>query len=93
MQRDLPLNLAMKLLRVLISKEMIETETFYWNLYGTEPEMPNFWFKPTNLQVEWYNDNPDRGGFTNYEYFTPEDAVSLLMKVKDDYDNFTRKQT
>lgn len=93
MQRDLPLNLAMKLLRVLISQEEVETDQFYWNLYGTNLDMPNFWWKSTNLQVEWYNDNPDRGGFTNYEYFTPEEATVLLLRVKESYDNFTGKQT
>lgn len=86
MERDLPLNLAMKLLRVLISEEIVETELFYWNLYGTDEDMPNFWLKPINLQVEWYNDNPDRGGFSSYQYFTPEDAVSLLEQVREDYD-------
>jgi len=86
MQRDLPLNLAMKLLRVLISEEIVETELFYWNLYGNDEDMPNFWFKPVNLQAEWYSDNPDRGGFTNYEYFTPDQAVSLLEQVREDYD-------
>lgn len=86
MNRDQPLNLAMKLLRVLIAEEEFETDSFYWNLYGTDSDLPNFWWKPTNLQVEWYNDNPDRGGFTNYEYFTPEDAVSLLEQLREDYD-------
>lgn len=86
MERDQPLNLAMKLLRVLFSEEVIETDLFYWNLYGTDEDLPNFWLKGTNLQVEWYNDNPDRGGFTNYLYFSPENAVSLLEQVREDYD-------
>ena|SRR6187397_1449693 len=86
MERDLPLNLTMKLLKVLIAEEVFETDQFYWNLYGTDEDMPNMWWKPTNLQVEWYRDNPDRGGFTNQEYFTPEDAVSLLEQVREDYD-------
>lgn len=76
----------MKLLRVLFSEEVIETELFYWNLYGEDQDMPNFWWKATNLQVEWHNDDPGRGTFSNYEYFTPEDAVSLLEQVREDYD-------
>lgn len=86
MNRDLPLNLAMKLLRELIQEEEYETALFYWNLNGTNEDMPNFWLKSSNLQVEWYRDNPDRGGFTNFENFSAQDAVSLLEIVREDYD-------
>lgn len=74
----------MKLLRELLPEEF-ESELIYWNLYGTDNDMPNCWIKGINLQVEWYNDDPGRGGFTNYLDFSANDAVSLLEQVREEY--------
>lgn len=77
----------MKVLQNLFDEdEVIETDDFYWNLYGTDDSMPNFWWKHTNLQVEWYNGDPGRGTFSNYEQISPDAVVSLLMMVRESYD-------
>lgn len=85
LERDSSLTLAMKLLMNLIEDEVVETEIFYWNACGSDETMPNFWMKPTNLQVEWYRDDPARAGFCNQE-ISGTDAISLLEIVREDYD-------
>lgn len=77
----------MKLLKAKFNDEVIETSEFYWNLRGTDPDMPNFWWKGSNIQAEWYNDDPGRAGFTNYETFGADDALSLLLAIWESYDN------
>lgn len=67
-------------------KELIETDDFYWNLRGTVEEMPNFWYKHSNIQVEWHGDDPARSAWTNMEAITAEDAISLLSTVREEYD-------
>jgi len=76
----------MKLLKNLIGPEIIETETFYWNLRGTDHDMPNFWYKPANIQVEWYNDDPGRAAFSNVDSDF-DLAYSVLLEVREDYGN------
>lgn len=69
LDRESSLVLAMKLLENHFGDddEVIETNEFYWNLYGTDEDMPNFWLKKNNLQIEWYNGDPARAAFSNYE--------------------------
>lgn len=76
----------MKLLTNLIEEDVFESETFYWNLYGSDDEMPNFWYKPSNIQIEWYRDDPARATFCNVEDEF-DLAYSLLLEVREDYDN------
>lgn len=77
----------MKILANLFDTEdVIETDDFYWDLWGTDDKMPNFWYKHSNIQVVWHNDDPGRGSFTNQEAFTANDAISLLMTVREEYD-------
>lgn len=73
----------MKLLANLLP-ETFESETFYWNLYGSDEELPNFWYKPTNIQIEWYRDDPARAPFSNIED-SFDDAFGLLLTVREDY--------
>lgn len=65
---------------------LVETEDFRWDLWGSDPDIPNFWWKRTNLQIEWYSDDPGRGSFTNYEEFDADLAISLLEQVRESYD-------
>lgn len=77
----------MKILQNLFDDaEVIETDDFRWDLWGQEEGVPNFWWKPGNVQVEWYSDDPGRGSFTNQEEFTSNDAISLLEMVRESYD-------
>lgn len=76
----------MKLLTNLIEEDVFESETFYWNLYGSDNDMPNFWYKPSNIQIEWYRDDPARATFSNVEDEF-DLAYSLLLEVREDYDN------
>lgn len=81
--------LAMKILANLFdTDDVIETPDFRWDLWGIDPDIPNFWYKHSNIQVTWYNDDPGRGAFTNQENFTADDAVSLLMTVREEYDTW-----
>jgi hypothetical protein len=77
----------MRLLAYLMGDQVIETETFYWNLKGTDEDMPNFWYKPSNIQMEWYRDDPGRAPFSNRED-SFDLAYSLLLEVREDYDNY-----
>lgn len=86
MHRESSLVLAMKILDNLFDEDVIDAPSFYWNSSGTDEDMPNFWLKETNLQVEWYRDDPGRGGFTNQETFTASDAISLLEYVREEHD-------
>ena len=87
LDRESSLTLVMKLLVNLLPDLPMETETFYWNPRGTDQDMPNFWYKPANIQVEWYRDDPGRAAFCNVES-TFDMAYSLLLDVREDYDNF-----
>lgn len=84
MERQSSLSLAMQVLVNLLPEE-VETDDFYWNLYGEDPDLPNFWWKHTNLQVEWYRDDPGRAGFSNYT-LDADESISLLMMVRESYD-------
>lgn len=84
LDRESSLTLAMKVLANLLPDE-VETDDFYWNLYGTDQDLPNFWWKHTNLQVEWYRDDPGRAGFANFG-LSADESISLLMQVRESYD-------
>jgi hypothetical protein len=78
--------LAMKILVNLFDKdELFETDCFRWDLNGEDDSIPNFWWKNSNIQVQWHNDDPGRGSFTNQEEFTANDAISLLGMVRASY--------
>jgi hypothetical protein len=70
-------------------EDVIETPEFYWNLWGTDEDMPNFWLKETNIQLEWYSDNPGRGAWSNYESSAPL-ALLVLKQVQESYATHTR---
>jgi hypothetical protein len=87
LHRESSLVLAAKILVNLFDEEtVIETEEFYWNLWGNDEDMPNLWIKNINLQLEWYSDDPGRGAFTNYEEPTADLALDVLRTVKESYD-------
>lgn len=69
----------MKILRNCLA-EVDETDVFYWNLYGDDPYMPNFWFRPSNVQIEWYRDDPGRATFSNVEDNNLQ-AIAILNDV------------
>lgn len=76
----------MFLLQNLFDEDVIETDDFYWNLWGSDDDMPNFWDKRGNVQIEWYSDNPGRGAWSNIED-NPWQALGLLEQVKESYAN------
>lgn len=82
--RESPLVWGMKLLAEILPDEL-ETEVFYWNISGSD-DMPNFWVKTINFQVEWYRSDPGRATFSNYEVFSPEDTISLISWIREEYD-------
>lgn len=90
--RESSLVLMMKLLQNLLDEDgdtVIETDVFYWNTTGTDEEMPNFWLKETNFQMEWYNDDPGRGAFSNYDS-DAELAFFISDRVRESYATFVR---
>lgn len=87
LHRESSLVLAMKILaNYFDTDEVIETDDFRWDLLGEDGDIPNFWYKHSNIQVVWYKDDPGRGAFTNQENFTAYDAISLLETVREEYD-------
>ena len=77
----------MKLLQNLMDEDgesVIETDIFYWNTYGTDEDMPNFWLKENNLQIEWHNDDPGRAAFSNYDS-SADLAFFVLDRVRESY--------
>lgn len=91
LHRTASLVLAMEILYNLFdTDEVIETDDFYFSPFGDELEaesMPRFWYKHSNIQVTWYGDDPGRGAFSNRE-LSADDVISLLMTVREDYDNW-----
>lgn len=65
---------------------LLETESFRWDLWGNDDSIPNFWWKPTNIQVQWHSDDPGRGSFANQEEFSATDVITLLSIVREEYD-------
>ena len=95
LDRESSLVLAMKLLQNHMDtegEEVIETDIFYWNSHGTDEDMPNFWLKKNNLQIEWYNDDPGRGAFSNYNSDS-DVAFFVLDEVRTSYATFTGRKT
>lgn len=95
LDRESSLVLVMKLLQNLMDEdgdEVIETDEFYWNSHGTDEEMPNFWLKENNLQVEWYNDDPARAAFSNYDS-NADRALFVLDSVRKSYATFAGRKT
>lgn len=87
LHRESSLVLAMKILyNFFDSADVIETDDFYFDPIGVDENLPRFWYKHSNIQVTWHNDDPGRGAFTNQEHFTAFDAISLLGTVREEYD-------
>ena len=90
--RESSLVLAMKLLQNLLDEDgdtVLETDVFYWNNVGNDEAMPNFWLKETNFQMEWYNDDPGRGAFSNFDS-NAELAFFITDRVRESYAAVTR---
>jgi hypothetical protein len=83
--RETPLVWGMKLLAEILP-DVLETDTFYRNVFGSDNELPNLWVKTNNLQVEWYTDDPGRATFSNYEEFSAQDTISLVSWIREEYD-------
>lgn len=93
LDRESSLVLAMKLLQNhMDTEEVIETDEFYWNSYGTDEDMPNFWLKKNNLQIEWYNDDPGRAAWSNYDSDS-DLAFYVLDEVKASYATHSGRKT
>ena len=72
----------MKLLQNLFDEEeVIDNIVFYWNSNGTDDELPNFWLKEFDFEMEWYRDDPGRAAFATHES-SPELAFLILDTVR-----------
>jgi hypothetical protein len=75
----------MKLLDNLFDEdEVIDNPTFYWNIRGTEEDMPNFLLKAFGFEMEWYRDDPGRAAFATHES-SVELAFFILDTVRNAY--------
>lgn len=85
LHRDSSLVSAAKILvNFFDTDDTIETEEFYFDSIGNDPDMPNLWVKGINFQMIWSRDDPSRGAFSNRES-DPNLALDIIKTVTDSY--------
>lgn len=82
----------MKLLQNLFDEEeVIDNIVFYWNSKGTDDQLPNFWLKEHDIEIEWYRDDPGRAAFSTHDS-DPELAFFILNEVRYAYGSNPRRE-